>query len=513
VTDYPFSLGETLGNKYRIDEIVGQGGMGVVVAAWHAELEQRVAIKFLLPQVAQHAVSAERFRREARAAVKIQSQHVARVFDVGTLEGGIPFMVMEYLQGNDLSDVLLRDQRLSPEMAVDYVLQACEAIAEAHAVGIVHRDLKPANLFLAARSDGTQMIKVLDFGISKSLGPGSSDYALTGTQSMMGSPQYMSPEQLRSSRDVDAGADIWSLGVILFELTTGVPPFQAETMPQLCTAILESEPLSFASQGVQAPAVLEAAVQRCLQKDRAHRFRSVAELGAALASVAPAHSSVSVARMTRLAAQSMDISITTGPAVSAGGSVVSATPAGVETSRTEFASSPALPAPNFSATPGQGPNLPPPTNQGTVNSWGNTAPRESRRGRGVLVLITALLALGAMGLTVVLTRPPEPEPATGMAAEPPQAAPELPAEPEAPAAVSAQPAEVASAEPEADSEEPEAEPEVADPEVLAKPVAPGPTVTPAAKRVPSPRVRRTPSPAPRPATPKPSLTDDFGGRE
>jgi serine/threonine-protein kinase len=208
--------------------------MGVVVAAWHIELEQRVAVKFLLPQFAQDQSAAERFRREARAAVQIRSEHVARVIDVGTLEDGEPYMVMEYLEGKDLQSELERAGCFEISEAVEYVLQACLAMAEAHAKGMVHRDLKPANLFRTTRADGARVIKVLDFGISKSI-QGSSDpqLSLTRTAAMIGSPLYMSPEQLESARDVDERADVWSLGVILFELLTGSLPFGGDTLPQL----------------------------------------------------------------------------------------------------------------------------------------------------------------------------------------------------------------------------------------------------------------------------------------
>src|SRR4051812_29611172 len=206
--------GDVLAGKYRVDKILGAGGMGVVVAAHHVQLDERVAIKFLLPEALGNAEAVARFAREARAAVKIKSEHVARVIDVGTLETGAPYMVMEYLEGGDLSQVLASRGPLPVEEAVEYVLQACEAIAHAHALGIVHRDLKPANLFLIRRPDGTNAIKVLDFGISKVM-PGksaSSDNAMTRTRTVMGSPLYMSPEQMASTRDVDGRTDLWALG-------------------------------------------------------------------------------------------------------------------------------------------------------------------------------------------------------------------------------------------------------------------------------------------------------------
>jgi serine/threonine-protein kinase len=187
--------GEVLAGKYMVDQVLGQGGMGVVVAGRHVQLGNRVAIKFLLPGAAQHPEATARFLREARAAVQIQSEHVARVSDVGTLDNGAPYMVMEFLNGSDLGQVLAaRGAPFAIEEGVSYLLQACEAIAEAHALGIVHRDLKPANLFLTQRADGSALVKVLDFGISKVMAGHDADASITATATVMGSPAYMSPE-------------------------------------------------------------------------------------------------------------------------------------------------------------------------------------------------------------------------------------------------------------------------------------------------------------------------------
>src|ERR1700722_2251218 len=193
--------GEGLAGKYRIERVLGAGGMGGVVAAHHIQLDQRVALKFLVPEALLNPESVARFAREARAAVKIKSEHVARVTDVGQLESGAPYMVMEYLDGSDLSTWLQERGRLPVDQAVDFILQACEALADAHALGIVHRDLKPANLFCIRRSDGQPSIKVLDFGISKVTdASGSASASVTRTAALMGSPLYMSPEQMLSSK-------------------------------------------------------------------------------------------------------------------------------------------------------------------------------------------------------------------------------------------------------------------------------------------------------------------------
>jgi len=295
--------GEVLAGKFRIERVLGQGAMGVVVAATHIQLDERVALKFLLPEALHHPDAVARFAREARAAVKIKSEHVARVSDVGTLENGSPYMVMEYLQGQDLSEWLQARGPLPAHDAVDFLTQACEALAEAHVMGIVHRDLKPANLFITSRADGTHCIKVLDFGISKFTAPGSaSDMGMTKTATVMGSPLYMSPEQLSSTRGVDARTDIWAIGVILFELISGRVPFEAESMPQLCGMVLQESPPSLRELRPDIPEGLEAVVLRCMAKDRAQRFASVAELAFALApfgSPAATRSAERIARVLR----------------------------------------------------------------------------------------------------------------------------------------------------------------------------------------------------------------------
>ncbi|HMI89398.1 MAG TPA: serine/threonine-protein kinase, partial [Polyangiaceae bacterium] len=240
----PVQAGQMLADKYRVERVLGTGGMGVVVAARHVELNVLVAIKFLLPHVLSHQQAVARFAREARAAVRIKSEHVARVSDVGTLDTGAPYMVMEYLEGTDLATYLRGRSRLSTDKALHFVLQACQAVAEAHQIGIVHRDLKPANLFLTRGADGSDVVKVLDFGISKNVDPNASHGtgSMTTAAGALGSPTYMSPEQLTEAGQVDARTDIWALGVILFELLIGVPPFRAENLPKLFLAILHQKP-------------------------------------------------------------------------------------------------------------------------------------------------------------------------------------------------------------------------------------------------------------------------------
>lgn len=293
--------GQILAGKFRIERVLGQGGMGIVVAATHLQLDERVALKFLLPEALLNPEAVERFAREARAAVKIKSEHVARVSDVGTLESGSPYMVMEYLHGEDLAAWVRRNGALAVPDAIEFLLQACEAIAEAHALGIVHRDLKPANLFVTRRVDGSPCIKVLDFGISKVTLPGAApELGMTKTSTVMGSPLYMSPEQMSSSRNVDMRTDIWALGVILYESLTGRVPFEAETMPQLCGMILQDPPRPIQELRPDLPQGLQHAVLRCLEKNRDQRFNNVAELAYALAPFGQPAAQRSAERISRV---------------------------------------------------------------------------------------------------------------------------------------------------------------------------------------------------------------------
>jgi len=294
----PVHEGDILDGKYRVERVLGVGGMGIVVAATHLQLDQRVALKFLLPAALGNPSVVARFAREARAAVRIQSEHVARVIDVGTLTTGSPYMVMEYLEGGDLAATLETRGPLPVVETVTYLLEACEAIAEAHAIGVVHRDLKPANLFLAKRSGRDPMIKVLDFGISKTTDPAVS--GLTQTSTVMGSPLYMSPEQMMSSRDVDLRTDIWSLGVILYELLVGEPPFVADTMPQIVFMVTSGDAPPLAAKRPDAPAGLAEVVRRCLRRAPEERFANVADFAKALVPFGSSRAGVSLERIERV---------------------------------------------------------------------------------------------------------------------------------------------------------------------------------------------------------------------
>ena len=288
----PVTVGQIVAEKYQVDSVIGQGGMGVVVSAHHIDLDQKVAIKFLLADVVQHTDAAERFRREARAAARIQSDHVVRVLDVGVLPDGVPFMVMEHLEGKDLGALMSGGERFSVEEAVGYALEALDAVAQAHRAGIVHRDLKPANLFLARRPDGSHRIKVLDFGISKSLADSTDNgMRLTSTTTLIGSPLYMSPEQMQSARDVDARADIWSLGAIVFEMLANRPPYQANTLPQLCQQLLTADPPRLRELRPDVPEGVESVVARCLMRNINERWQDVKDISAALKPYSPRHQS------------------------------------------------------------------------------------------------------------------------------------------------------------------------------------------------------------------------------
>jgi len=283
----PLSPGELLAGKYRIERLLGAGGMGTVYAAYHELLRQRVAVKLLKAEIADNAGALARFLNEARAAASIQNEHVARVMDVGQLEGGTPYMVLEYLEGTDLAVLLDRRGPLPVAEAVDYVLQALEALAQAHSAGIVHRDLKPANLFVSAQPSGDALVKVLDFGISKANALLSPDGAITTTESILGTPSYMSPEQLRSTKNVDHRTDVWALGVILYELLAGRPPFAGSTVGERLVAVIEQPIPPLRSVRPDVPPELEDVVMRCLARDLRARTQDVAQLATELAPFGP----------------------------------------------------------------------------------------------------------------------------------------------------------------------------------------------------------------------------------
>jgi serine/threonine-protein kinase len=324
----PVQPGDVLASKYRIERMLGMGCMGVVVAAQHLTLRLPVAIKFMLPGKGSSQEQLTRVLREAQASARLKSEHVARVYDAATLESGAPYLVMELLDGRDLAAELAARGPLPVAEAVDYVLQACEAIAEAHASGIIHRDIKPANLFLAQVTSGRAIVKVLDFGISK----WTEEVQMTHEQAVLGSPLYMSPEQMRTSTKVDARADIWSLGAVLYELIAGKPPFPALTLMELYTHVNFHPPTPFAQHRTDVPANLEAVLHQCFEKERDRRWPNIAEFAAALAPFGTApHAALSAQRIAEslgrnvAPARPTAVGLPPEPATTAVGSEVSAT--------------------------------------------------------------------------------------------------------------------------------------------------------------------------------------------
>lgn len=278
-------VGEVIAEKYRVERVLGRGGMGTVVAVWHQELHERRAIKFMLPKAAQHAEAVERFLREARAAARLKSPHAVKIHDVARLPTGVPYIVMEYLEGMDLDKLLESRGPLSMDEACRYILQACEAIGEAHALGIVHRDLKPANLFITTSVRGDPFVKVLDFGIAKvARTEDVKSPSITVAHRTMGTPAYMSPEHVSDSKNVDGRADIWSLGVILYQLTTCALPFVANHHPVLYAKILDDREVAPPPSRVHSAITpdFDAVVLRCLEKNIYTRYQTIAELVQAL---------------------------------------------------------------------------------------------------------------------------------------------------------------------------------------------------------------------------------------
>ncbi|HEY1954299.1 MAG TPA: serine/threonine-protein kinase [Polyangiaceae bacterium] len=296
------AAGTMLGGKYRVEHVLGQGGMGLVLEATHVGLDQRVAIKFLRNEAKSIPGALDRFAREARACAQVKSDHVVRVFDTGVFETGEPYIVMELLAGEDLRALLERRGVLSPSEVASFVIQACDALAQAHALGIVHRDLKPANLFVAMRADGSGVVKVLDFGISKLHAESG---AQTSANVTLGSPRYMSPEQIERPREVDARTDVWALGVVLYEALSARPPFDAPGMVALATAIATAVPAPLPSA---VPAELARVVMRCLEKDPRARFASAAELAVALRPFASEEGRMIADRIARAATRDAPVS-------------------------------------------------------------------------------------------------------------------------------------------------------------------------------------------------------------
>ncbi len=276
--------GQVLAGKYRVERVLGAGGMGVVVAARHINLDVPVALKFMTSEALSDHALVTRFLREARATARLRGEHVIRVSDVGELDSGAPYMVMEHLQGQDLAALLASLGPPPIASAVEYAIQACEGLDEAHHAGIVHRDIKPSNLFLTRRPNGTPCIKVLDFGISKSIRmlQASEFMHSTSDHAVFGTPLYMAPEQMRAARDVDTRSDLWSLGASLYELLTGTVPFPAESIVTLAYRIANEGAPPLRERRPEIPDGLERIVLRCLDRDPDRRFPDARSLAIAL---------------------------------------------------------------------------------------------------------------------------------------------------------------------------------------------------------------------------------------
>jgi eukaryotic-like serine/threonine-protein kinase len=390
--DPPMPVGTVVGDRYVVDGLLGRGGMGFVVSALHRDLGERVAIKFLQRA---HASLADRFFREARAAARLRSDHVVRIFDVGRLTTGEPYIVMERLSGEDLEARLVRLGTMPIEVIAPMLVDVCHVLAEAHAAGIVHRDLKPANIFLARRPGGEVIVKLLDFGVAKVPDAGT----ITQTSNVLGSPAYMSPEQLLGSRNVDHRSDIWSLGVILYELLTGDVPFAAESIVHLGILLREKPTPSIRELRPELPEELDAVVARCLEKKRTDRFADVGELAEALAPFLPEATSQSlIPRIRRIVDEQVNSSPENAPTMP------------------PPMSEPRLRGANGEASFGSGSGKPLARSQQSETapsaSDGSKAPK---RRRVVIVVMLALASLVAFAIMtrgrqrVVAAAPPAPE--------------------------------------------------------------------------------------------------------
>ncbi len=483
--------GVVVGEKYRIERYIAEGGMGVIALGRHVVLDEQLALKFLKPEVVATDTTgtvAGRFVREARATIKIRSEHVPRIFDVATLDNGIPYIVMELLVGEDLDKRLEREGPLPVAFTVDMMLQALEAIAAAHALGMVHRDLKPANVFISRRLDGSLCAKVLDFGIAKLVEQGAvgKELSLTATNAVMGSPRYMAPEQMRGLKDIDGRADIWAIGTTLYELLSGGAPFEGETLTQVCVSVMQDDPVPLVQRRPDIPPELDAIVLRCLQKRPDARFATVAELAHALApfgSVASGHTSAS--RIGR---------------VLAGGN-----PTSEESPVANPMSITTLETPRRAAMAGAAPS-----DVGLTNtSWGEAAARAPNRRRlWATISVVAVLSVACTtlaGALVLRRSQPIPSPIVAATAAPPPAASlvvdPIPTTPVTPVTTTtAVPSAVATTPPSAaitarpKDPIPSPAPPPASPSSAPPPTPPAPVVKPAA-------------PA-KPATPRSDLWDD-----
>jgi serine/threonine protein kinase len=399
--------GDVLDGKYRIEKMLGEGGMGAVAKATHLVRRAPVALKFMSGAVLSLPGAVERFVNEGVAASQIDSDHVVKVFDVGRLPSGAPYLVMEFLDGRDLSDVILQEgPRIEPARAVHFGLQMLRALHTAHGAGIVHRDMKPSNCFVIEKDGEPDFLKLVDFGISKvryadeDQGPN-----LTRTNSALGTPLYMSPEQARSPRDVDRRSDLYSVGAILYEMLCGRTPYTAESgeYTEILFKIFTTDPEPVRDVHPDVPDGLASAVHRALTRERDGRFATALDMGEALAPFAGPRSAEVIGKMRAMRGRSM-----------VPRPMRLASRAAQPSAASE---SDPFPAPTFPAagTPGadalRAPRVP--TDVGLTRSAGSGAHSTRRQAIvGVSLAIAAVILLVAMGMFVQRARSPSPEPAS-----------------------------------------------------------------------------------------------------
>jgi serine/threonine protein kinase len=410
--------GSILLDKYRAESVIGVGGMGIVVSATHMQLGTHVAIKFLLSKFATSTEAAQRFVREAKAASRIGSEHIARVLDTGTSPELGPFIVMEYIEGGDLSRHLKNGHVFQVGEAIDFIVQACEALAHAHAAGIVHRDVKPANLFLGTRADGLPIVKVLDFGISK-VAEDSGDMNMTKTTAILGSGYYMSPEQMRSSKNVDHRTDIYGLGITFYELLTRTVPFMAETFADLAIKVAVDPPDPISRHRSDVPQGLADAIAKAYAKKPDERYQNVGEMVLALAPWAAVETLPMIESIQRLTGapavrlQSIPPGRYSTPPPAAGGNVSLPAPARLPSLPPPYLGGPVSQSPASQSTSGLRPG------EGSAPALAMTTATSSSKTLVGLVLGLAvvigvgvgagLYVRGAAQPTVASTTPPEPK--------------------------------------------------------------------------------------------------------
>jgi serine/threonine-protein kinase len=329
--------GEVLGGRYRIERILGRGGMGIVVAARDNQSGAQVAIKVVSHEAAQDREMVQRLRREARVMQQLRSAAIVRAHEVVTDEA-LPFLVMEYLEGVDLEHHVLAHGRQPVMQVVSWGLTICEALGEAHSLGIIHRDLKLQNLFLARGPDGREHVKVLDFGIARGAsGPESLRHPLTSSQVILGTPHYMAPEQFHNPRDAEPRSDVWSLGVCLYRLLTAEYPFFGKSVAAVSNRILSEEPVPVLQRRPEMPPMLAQLVTRCLQKTASERPASMGHVAATLRMIA----TVSESPTTTPIRSPVHVALASAPV----------TPAHDEATLPAALDAPSLPLPNLAPEP------------------------------------------------------------------------------------------------------------------------------------------------------------------